>query len=76
MVQIPRHRLEDLARYIDLTLFDNPALSSLNKTTREPSGERAAFENEPRSAESARRSQVAVNHIAREYMRRVSVRVS
>ena len=76
MVQIPRHRLEDLARYIDLTLFDNPALSSLNKTTREPSRERAAFENESRGAESARRSQVAVNHIAREYMRRVSVRVS
>lgn len=76
MVQIPRHRLEDLARYINLTLFDNPGLSPLNNTTREPSRERPAFEKESCSAESARRSQVAVNHIAREYMRRVSVRVS
>jgi len=76
MVQIPRHGFEYLARYIDLALFGNPALCPLNNTAREPSRERAALENESCSAESTRRSQMAVNHIAREYMRRVSVRVS
>lgn len=76
MVQIPRHRFEDLAGYIDLTLFNDPAFCPLDNAAREPSRERAALEKESCSTQGARHGQVAVNHVAREDMRRVSVRVS